>query len=565
MVVFEKIKFKNINSVGNYFVEIPLNKYKNIVFVGENGTGKTTVLQAITFSLYGKPFTDIKIGSLINSVNKKNLEVEIEFSKGSTSYRVKRGLKPDVFEIYRDGILIKQDSRKNDYQETLNTILGFDFKVFTKVIILGSAVHMPFMQLKTAERRELVEKLLDLEVFSSMNDYSKKELKNINELIKNNENDIYKIELNIETKEKYKKDIATTISETIEGHLSSSKTVQEKIATIVVERNTNIEKLAKVDIEKYEEGLKDFQEEFSKIHEDELMIVAENNQQRKTLKFLDDYDVCPTCNQLLDEVYKKQIQDNVVITSTEGIKAGLVEVKVKIDKTKGYLNKIQSIKKLIDDDADVITAYNKEIKFFNDEIAKLNKSVSIDYDEEIATFRGRLKEANKLKDKLNEDKTVSEVAIMLLKDDGIKASVIKKYVGMINSLLKKHLETFDFFINFTLNENFEEEFKSRHVDKFSYMNFSEGEKKRIDLALLLTLKEISKRKNNVSSNLLAFDETLERIDEHGADCFVKMLRSSDTNNIIISHADFVINKFNSGNDCVMKVIKSKKFSYYEKL
>jgi len=564
MIIFEKVRFKNINSVGNYFVEIPLNEYRNLVFCGKNGSGKSSILQAITFGAFGKPFTSIKIGTLVNSINKKGLVVELYFSKGEKLYKVLRGLKPDIFEIYENDVLLKQDAKKNDYQKTLDTIFGFDFKTFINVIILGASNNVPFMQLPAKERRDLIEKLLDLEVFSVMNDYTKKELKDINEQIKENDSSIYKVELNIEFKEKYKKEAEKALKDKITEHLKSIKEIQDKVDVLTTERNSVIETLSNIDVKMYEDSLKEFQEEHKKMYDDEIMIEAGNTISRKTLKFLDEYDVCPTCNQLLDEIYKQQIYDNTIIVGAEGIKAGKEEIKIKINKTKVYLGKIQNRREYIDALAGDIAIHNKDIKFYNNEIEKLNKTNIDNCDEALEGFYKSLKTSQSEKDSLREKKTIIDVALMLLKDDGIKASIIKKYVGLINTLINSYLEKFDFFVKFELNEQFEETFKSRYVDSFSYLNFSEGEKKRIDLAILFVLKEISKRKNMVSCNLIAFDETIERIDEPAADCFAKILRSTDTNNIIISHDDKIISKFTSSDDCVMNVFKKGKFSYYKK-
>jgi len=564
MIVFEKVRFKNINSVGNYFVEIPLNEYRNLIFCGKNGSGKSTLLQALSFGAFGKPFTSIKIGTLVNSVNKKGLLVELYFLKGKKEYKVIRGLKPDIFEIYENNTLLKQDAKKNDYQNTLDAIFGFDYKTFNNVIILGAANHTPFMQLSAKERRDLIEKLLDLEVFSIMNDFSKKELKDINEKIKDNESTIYKVELNIELKEKYKKEAENAIKDKISEHLTTIKEIQDKVDVLAKERDSVIDILSKIDVEMYEDSLKEFNDEYKRMHDNEIMIEAENTRSRKTIKFLEEYDVCPTCNQQLDEIYKQQIYDNIIIVGAEGVKEAKEAVKTKIDKTKAYLAKIQNRREYIESLGGDIAIHNKDIKFYKNEIEKLNKTNIDNCDDELKEFYTSLKTAQESKEILKEKKTIIDVALMLLKDDGIKASIIKKYVGFINTLINSYLEKFDLFVKFELNESFEETFKSRHVDSFSYLNFSEGEKKRIDLAILFVLKEISKKKNMVSCNLIAFDETIERIDESAADCFSKLLRTSDTNNIIISHDEKIISKFTSTDDLVMKVFKKGKFSYYEK-
>lgn len=563
MIVFENVKFKNINSVGNYFVEIPLNKFKNVVFVGENGTGKTTVLQAITFALYGKPFTDIKIGSLINSVNKNHLEVEIDFSKGKNHYKIRRGLKPDFFEIIENGNLIQQDAKKTDYQDRLNSILGFDFKTFTKVIILGSATHQPFMQLKTADRRDLIEKLLDLEVFSVMNDFSKKDLKKLNEEIKYNDSEIYKVELNIESKRDFVSDLERNYKNKVQDYRQRIDDALQKITSLENKRNELEDKLRGVEYEKYVNGLKALKERLSAVKIEERVIITENEEKQRQIDFLDSNDVCPICSQSLSDEYKQDIKNNIVFHNGDDSRTEKIQIEKKISKIEDFIAKVDKVNRAISEINGNIESYNKEINFFNNEIKKLDNDFSEDHAMEIKSLEKKLKSLQGDKEALSSQKSIIEIALVLLKDDGIKASIIRRYVNLINDLLRDYLEKFDFFVNFNLNENFEEEFKSRHVDKFSYLNFSEGEKKRIDLALLLTLKEISRQKNNISCNLLAFDETLERVDEHGADCFVKILRNTNTNNLIISHSDFVINKFNSGHDCVIRVFKKNKFSYYQ--
>ena len=562
MIIFEAIRFKNINSVGNYFIEIPLNEYKNIIFVGENGAGKTTVLQAITFALYGKPFTDIKLATLINTVNRNHLEVEIFFSKGSAQYKIKRGMKPDVFEIYENNDLIKQDSTKSDYQKRLDAIIGMDFKTFTKVVILGSATHVPFMQLQAKDRRALIETLMDLEVFTIMNEFSKKDLKDIVEQIGANDNAIYKTKINIEGKKRLKEEIETLSKEKIEAYLLKITEINLKISNLNEDKVPLTERLKSVDVDKYVNALEDFINEQGSINKSIIEKNIKNRESNSTIQFLEKNSLCPTCKQSLTEEYKTGIKISLKIHDVVKDSAKLEHMSDKIRKTKEYLSKVDGIRKQIDTIDSNIKSYLKEINFYTKEINDINSKKESDYDTEIMALQASLDRLNGNADDLKEEKLIIEVALLLLKDNGIKATIIKKDVEIINTLINEYLSKFDLFVNFTLNENFEESFHARHVDLFSYMNFSEGEKARINLAILFTLKEISRRKNNVSSNLMAFDETLEKIDMAGAIAFVKLLRSSKTNNIIISHDEKIISQFNGENDLIIEVYKKGKFSYY---
>lgn len=564
MIELEKIRFKNINAVGNYVVEIPLNAYKNLIIVGNNGSGKSTILQALSFGLFGKPFSSVKIGSIINSINNKNLLVEIYFKNGKNKYIVNRGLKPDIFEIYENDVLLKQSSKKADYQKTLETILGFDFKTFINVIVLGSATNIPFMQLPTKDRRELIEKLLDLEVFSYMNDFSKKELKSINEKIKDIETSIYKTELNLENKQQFKTDFLTKINSNISELLDKIKEKEIEINELEAQKTIYEEKINSVVLEKYINSLEKLEFNLKEVEMEIVSINVANKETKKKIDFIALNNDCPTCGQSLSDAYKKNIKKTASILEDFKQKEEKINISEKIEKIKDFLKRFEDVKRKISELEGNIKINNKEIIFYNNEIKKLNEQDSIDYDIEISKLKKTIEELKKNKDALNEEKLIADVALLLLKDDGIKASIINKYVGIINELINFYLEKFDFFVKFELNEQFEESFKSRHLDKFSYLNFSEGEKKRIDLAILLALKEISKRKNMVSCNLLCFDETIERIDVAAADCFSNILKDSKTNNIIISHNENIISKFTSSEDYILRVYKKGNFSYYEK-
>lgn len=562
MNILESIKFKNICSVGNYFVEIPLNKYKNIILTGINASGKSTVLQALTFGLYGKPFTDIKIGSLVNSINKKGLMVEIPFHNERCSYKIIRGLKPDIFEIYQNGELIPQPGNKVDYQEKLDEILQMGHKTFTNLVVLGSANHVPFMQLPTKDRRILIETLLDLEVFSVMNEFAKKNLKDVQEKIKELEQDIFKVEFLITSKEKLKEEMSILSAKKIDEHVKVIEDINTKITVLTEEKKELEQKIVDVNLKKYINGVYDLELQNSGIVRIVMKKEILNKETESKRKFLKENDTCPSCRQSLSNEYKEKMFADLVTDSLKKELTQMEKIQDKIKKIKDFLSRADGIKFQISALDSTINAQIKEITFYANEIDKLNKRTDINYDEEIKKLKLELDSLNKINENLKTERQIIEVALILLKDTGIKASIVKKYVGLINTLINEYLTKFNFFVKFELNENFEEKFKSRHIDTFSYFNFSEGEKSRINLAILFTLKEITKRKNNISSNLLAFDETLERIDEAGAVAFIKMLRETETNNIIISHDQKILNQFTSENDLVIEVKKKGRFSYY---
>jgi len=562
MIIFEGIRFKNLRSVGNYWVDFNLIENKNTILVGKNGTGKSTVVDALCYASFGKRFTKTTLANLVNSVNRKGLETELYFSKGSNRYRVIRGIKPDKFEIYENDILLPQDGKKDDYQNRLNKIFGFDFKTFTNVVILGSASHTPFMQLEAKERRALVERLLDLEVFSTMNEYAKSQLKEVKAKIKDVENGIYRTELSIGNKKELKQKIADSNKETIASYLNNIKHSNEEIEKEEISKKEIQEKIDAIDIDKYINSLDRLERELNEINSNLIVMKTKNQSVAKQKSFLSNNDICPTCKQQLDNEYKEELRSQLIEEDVTAITKDVEKHEDDINKVKTYLNKIDSTKREIDKHNSIISSHRRDIELYNREIEKLNAEDASEYDDEIKILEVGLKKIKKELNELNELKGIIEISVVLLKDDGIKASIIKKYIPLINDLINFYLDKFNFFCRFEINEEFEESLKSRHVDTFTYNDFSEGEKKRLDLSILFVLKEISKRKNMVNCNLLVFDETLERIDDDAADCFVKLLRDYNTNNIVISHDDKIISKFNSRNDSITRVSKKGKFSYF---
>jgi len=563
MIIIDKIRFKNLNSVGNYWVEIPISAYKNILIVGKNGSAKTSVLQAITFALFGKPFTKIIISSLINSINKKGLETEIYFRKGNFTYKVIRGLKPDKFEIYENDILIKQDNSKVDYQKRLDTILGFDFNVFTKVSILASATYKPFMELEAKERRSLIEKLLDLEVFSLMSEISKSDLKEIKKLIDELDKEIYKIQVNITSKSKLQEEISKSSN-------SDKFSLNQNIVQIDKKLNENLSykteletKFKSLDINKYETIQKELEEESIDIKDKLKECFIKNKQTSETLKFFKENDICPICYQQVEESYKTKIVSNINLIDTNDLKFKESENIIKLQKINNWFNKVNQLKDSIKDLNTEQKTLEKEKSFYLKEIQKLEDKIIIDYSKELKELKKQLKVLEDKKQKYLEEKSIIDISLILLKDENIKGKIISNYVPLMNKLINEYLEKFNFFVKFELNENFEEKLKSRHIDSFGFLNFSEGEKARISLAILFCLREITKRKNRINLNLIGFDETLERVDSEAVESLIKILRSSDNNHIIISHNPELIQKFTYEEDLIIKVYKKGKFSYYD--
>jgi len=567
MIVFEKIRWKNFLSTGNAFTEINLTSNKSTLIIGENGAGKSTILDALSFGLYGKPFRKINKPLLINTINQKNLEVEIEFRIGKRQYLVKRGLKPAIFEIYQDNKLLNQDAESKEYQEMFEkNILKLNHKSFNQIVVLGSASFVPFMQLPAAHRREVIEDLLDIQIFSSMNIL-------LREKVQQNKTDIMDCDFNMKL-----------IAEKIELHKKHLETMrqnnddlikqkQDKISefkTSIAKNVTEVEKTFKI-IEELQKTLPDQTKTKSKIEKVRgLVTQLEQKQLRleKEIEFFSEHNDCPTCRQGIDHVHKKQIVSND--------NQQILEVSGALEKLNHEWNNLENRMILINDTLKTIQEHNLSISTLStqnntlgtfitgleQEIEGLNKDTRVveDNSEELKLFKQQLRDFITSKEELSQYKMVLDVASMLLKDTGIKTKIIKQYVPIINKLINKYLAAMDFFVNFELDENFEEKIKSRHRDEFSYESFSEGEKMRIDLALLFTWRAVAKLRNSASTNLLIMDEVFDSsLDSNGTDEFLKILGglTGDTNVFIISHkGDTLFDKFEN----IIKFEKVKNFS-----
>ena len=567
MIIFEKVRWKNFLSTGNWFTEIDFTRSPNTLIIGSNGSGKSTILDALTFGLFGKPFRKINKPQLPNSINEKECIVEIEFKVGKKEYKIIRGIKPNIFEIYQDGKLLNQDAASRDYQEVLEkNILKLNFKSFTQIVILGSASFTPFMQLSAADRRNIIEDLLDIQIFSSMNGLVKEKMVEIKDASAKIKYDMdltaEKIELqkqNIEEHKKHndaeieKKKQEIITSETQIGHLQIDIELIQKHIDVLTSKILN-----KDAVEAKRTKLSNLENQLS------------NNLRKldKEVQFYEDNHDCPTCKQTITQDWKeKQILEKQ--TKKGDITSALTDIEKKIADANNIINEMLKITKHINDHNSEVIKHNASITAINKYVAKLNAEIT-----ELSTRKDNLEEENtKLKElreklaglvekqkQIADEKQYYEFASTLLKDTGIKTKIIKQYLPVMNKLINKYLTAMDSFINFNLNENFEETIKSRHRDDFSYHNFSEGEKMRIDLAILFTWRQIAKLKNSVNTNLLILDEVFDSsLDTVGTDEFLKLMYDigQDTNVFVISHkGDQLFDKFRS----VIRFEKKNNFS-----
>ena len=565
MIIFKYVRWKNFLSTGNTFTEIQLDRNPSTLIIGENGAGKSTILDALCFGLFGKPFRQISKNQLINTVNAQGTIVEIEFETQNKNVKVVRGIKPNTFEIWVDGNMINQSANAKDYQKHLEQqILKLNYRSFTQVVILGSSTFIPFMQLKSQARREVVEDILDIKIFSLMNLILKGKVKSLNADISENQ---YQVELNrekVELQENYIEDIErnkdtllsqkTTLRDGNEEEVFSRK---EEANRITEENQTLLNAMSGEDaaVEKRDK-LKDIQ----------FTLKDKHNRHEQMIDFLEKNDVCPTCEQDIDEVFKTK----AISQRSEQVKElseGLIQMKKEMDKATNKLKEYKDIAKVLNDNNIKLAKLNSgitELEKFNatiaEEIRQLESGdvTKTDY-EKLDNLKKLCYSLESTKSKLKEDMVYFDVARNLLQDTGIKTKIIKQYLPIMNKLINGYLSSMDFFVNFNIDENFNETIKSRFRDVFSYANFSEGEKMRIDLALLFTWRAVAKMKNSTNTNLLILDEIFDSsLDATGTDDFLKILNTFEKENVfIISHKqDMLIDKFRS----VIKFEKVKNFS-----
>jgi len=552
MILFKRLRWKNLLSTGNHFTELELNGNTNTLVVGTNGSGKSTMLDALCFGLFGKPFRNINKPNLLNSINGRDCVVEIEFSIGNKEYKIVRGIKPNVFEIYQDAVLLNQDAAVRDYQDYLEKfILKLNYKSFTQIVILGSASFTPFMQLSAADRRAIIEDLLDIQIFSTMNSLVKERLSNNKDLTVAKKSDISLLEQKYELKKEHQ----DKLNENIEAK------VKEYEEEILLHRETI--RTLRGEIDDLEQSKKALAEICAKIPENEKKVAAfrkiESQIEGKISKvgtdrsFYEHNADCPTCRQAITLEFKEG-QLTELTTKEQELTSGLTELQAKLSAHEALLRTQKAEEKNLSNVRVQIATTNTGIKGLNDTIVRLEKEIkqirnpkkeSTDIDV-LDTLQSQIELAQEELKQLINDKTYLDVASTLLKDTGIKTNIIKQYLPVINKLVNKYLTSMDFFVNFNLDESFKETIKSRHRDDFSYHNFSEGEKQRIDMALMLTWRAIAKLKNSTNTNLLILDEVFDSsLDTSGTEDLMKILHTLDGVNLfVISHkGDILQDKF----------------------
>ena len=566
MIHFETVRWKNFLSTGNNFTEIQLDRNSTTLIIGENGAGKSTILDALCFGLFGKPFRSINKPQLLNSVNGSAALVEVEFSIGSKKVLVRRGIKPNVFEIYINGKMYNQDANARDYQKYLEQqILKLNFRSFTQVVILGSSTFIPFMQLKSKHRREVVEEILDIQIFSLMNMLLKQRLKTIDTDMREAEYQHNLTEEKITLQEKYIDEMFMHKEKLIQDKTSliggNEEEVFKKNLDIKFHTENNKELLAQIadnnNVDKKYSKLKDIQAQLKEKH----------RAHTKHLNFFESNEDCPTCQQHIDETFKEDM-----ITRKRGdadnVASGMGELKVELEKVAARQKDISDIANKIRENEVHIAKENSsliQLEKFNATLqSEIDTLVSGDISKEDHKKLSELKEllsgVDVQKSKLREDKTYYEASRSMLQDTGIKTKIIKQYLPIMNKLINTYLTSMEFYVNFTLDENFEETIKSRYRDEFSYASFSEGEKMRIDLALLFTWRAVAKMKNSTNTNLLILDEIFDSsLDGTGTDEFLKILNTlGDENVFVISHKqDQLVDKFKD----TIKFEKIKNFSH----
>jgi len=565
MIEFQTVKYKNILSTGNSWTTIDLNVNKSTLIVGENGAGKSTMLDAVCFALYGKPFRKINKPQLLNSINQKELEVVLSFKIGNAAYRIRRGIKPNVFEIWKNNELLNQDAAARDYQAYLEqNILKMNFKSFGQIVVLGSSTFVPFMQLPAQHRREVIEDLLDIQIFSTMNTLLKDRVSTNKTMFQENKYDIDMLKERIRSAKDHNQSIrkimsteVSRIKEKVKEQLDLVQTADQEIDDLLENTGLILDSLKdKPNVKKKHDELLDFDR---KLNTKSLSL-------KKEMLFYENHDNCPTCKQGIEHAFKQGTIDahRVKLEEIEEGKRQLESRSLVVEKR---LIEIAELEAEISNNNMKVSELRANIKIrkltmngYKSELENAQKEVEAVDTSKITELEDSLKAGHTTQEGLSSDLETLAIVGSMLKDGGIKTRIIKQYVPVMNKLINKYLSAMEFFVQFELDEAFNETIKSRFRDIFSYGSFSEGEKLRIDLALMFTWRTVSKMRNSVSTNLLIMDEIMDSsLDDAGTEEFLKIINelTSDSNVFIISHkGDQLHDKF----DHTIRFQKHKNFS-----
>jgi DNA repair exonuclease SbcCD ATPase subunit len=564
MIKFKVIRWKNFLSTGNIFTELDLCKFNTSLIVGRNGSGKSTVLDALTFALFGKPFRKINKPQLMNSITRRDMVVEIEFDIGTNLYKIVRGIKPNIFEIYQNGELVNQSSEIKDYQEVLEkNILKVNYKSFCQVVVLGSATFQPFMQLSAGQRRDVIEDLLDLQIFTTMNSVLKNKImlngQQVNEttlLIKSNQE-------KIDLVKEHLLEIQNNNEQLIEEKRQRLHQTDVDLIDITAEYgkiNGQIVELSK------DVSLGDsLKKKLKKLETYKHQINAKISILNKDISFLNEHNDCPTCKQSIEQTFKessiKEKNDglNEIQEGMDLLVKQMDELTSQIDVINNLNDKINSLRLEESRLINKITSLKSYIKELEKDISSIEVNKKQTSDVKISDLEAEYEILNKKQIELSKDKTLLSASSLLLKDSGIKAKIIKQYVPIINKLINKYLTALDFFIQFELNEEFDETIRSRYRDDFSYSSFSEGEKQKINLAILFTWRAVAKLRNSINTNLLIMDEIFDSsLDNNSVEHFFTLINglNSNENLFVISHKENMIEKF----DNIIRFKKTQNFS-----
>ncbi len=543
MITFQKLRWKNFMSYGNTWTSIDFTSHPTTLIVGDNGSGKSTMLDALTFALYGKPFRDINKGQMVNSITRKGTLVDLGFTLGSSTYMIRRGIKPNVFEIIKDGKAIDQQAHMRDQQEMLETsILKMNQKSFSQIVVLGLANFIPFMRLSTPQRRQVIEDLLDIQIFSVMNTMLKDRISQNKLDIQSNESDRRLVESKTEMHEKYVKELQQNYEEQIKELGDKVADNKRLIPHIEVHLKENEKAVDKLETKLKERG--EIRSAILKLDTNEPMIAEKVTKIQNAIKFYSTNDECPTCQQHIDADFKeKELSEKnsalkKMADGLETLRNKKTELTHSLEEYTEVTTNLGKLNAVVNQDQIKIMSTKRLIESQTSEIKSLKQKKHPKEDHTKDELKKEVEAVEKARAQIIHTREVFIIAGKLLKDGGIKAKIIKQYVPILNKLINRYLQALDFFVEFHINEEFKETIKSRHRDEFSYESFSQGEKLRIDLSLMFTWRAVAKLRNSATTNLLILDEILDSsLDDNGVEDFIQIIKTltAGTNTFIISH------------------------------